>query len=202
MENIVTLSDLIKEYNELRSGLQLILEEANRYQLKKEKKSSPDDRYYECIQEFQEDAVKQFDELEVRYTSMDIAYKDVVTFFGENASEMKPDEFFGIFKTFTSSWEVCVYQRFDTCLLCIHLLNGSNFHEQKAMSDNVNAKKKLEQIEKARQVEKERKEKISERKKTKGIDISEGEKIVPQVNINPRMLIMFTTHSWRYRQGR
>jgi hypothetical protein len=45
------------------------------------------------------------------------------------------------------------------------------------MSDNVNAKKKLEQIEKARQIEKERKERISERKKTKGIDISEGELI-------------------------
>lgn len=43
------------------------------------------------------------------------------------------------------------------------------------MSDNVNAKKKLEQIEKGRQIEKERKERISERKKTKGIDISEGE---------------------------
>jgi hypothetical protein len=42
------------------------------------------------------------------------------------------------------------------------------------MSDNVNTKKKLEQIEKARQIEKERKERISERKKTKGIDISEG----------------------------
>jgi cytokinesis protein len=112
----VTLSDLIKEYNELRSGLQFILEEAKRYQMKKEKKSSPDDRYHICIQEFQEDAVKKFDELEVRYTSMDIAYKDVVTFFGENASEMKPDEFFGIFKTFTSSWEVCILLHFSHCL--------------------------------------------------------------------------------------
>jgi hypothetical protein len=49
------------------------------------------------------------------------------------------------------------------------------------MSDNVNAKKKLEQIEKARQIEKERKERISERKKTKGIDISEGELICSEV---------------------
>lgn len=52
------------------------------------------------------------------------------------------------------------------------------------MGDNVNAKKKLEQIEKARQVEKDRKERISERKKTKGIDISEGEKIKHEVDIS------------------
>jgi len=144
----VTLSDLIKEYNELRSGLQVILEEIERHQ-SGERDPVPDDQYYKFVSQFQEEAVPKFDELEVRYTAMDIAYKDVVTFFGENASEMKPDEFFGIFKTFTSSWE-------------------------KAMSDNVNAKKKLEQIEKARQIEKERKERISERKKTKGIDISEA----------------------------
>ena len=63
-------------------------------------------------------------------------------------------------------------------------LNKFNFREQKAMGDNVNAKKKLEQIEKARQVEKDRKERISERKKTKGIDISEGEKIKHEVDIS------------------
>jgi hypothetical protein len=117
LNDIVTLSDLIKEYNELRSGLQLILEETKRQNTKKDKNLSPDDQYYKSISEFQEEAIKKFDELEVRYTSMDIAYKDVVTFFGENAAEMKPDEFFGVFKTFTSSWEVRV-NRF----LCLIIL--------------------------------------------------------------------------------
>lgn len=42
------------------------------------------------------------------------------------------------------------------------------------MGDNVNAKKKLEQMEKVRQAEQERKERIAERKNNKGIDISEG----------------------------
>jgi hypothetical protein len=65
-----------------------------------------DDRYHQFSEDFQKDAVPKFDELEVRYTAMDVAYKDVVTFFGENPQEMKPDEFFAIFKTFTSSWEV------------------------------------------------------------------------------------------------
>ncbi|KAG2183787.1 hypothetical protein INT43_006798 [Umbelopsis isabellina] len=138
----VTLSDLIKEYNELRSGLQLIIDETKR-------ENATDDRYHQFSEDFQKDAVPKFDELEVRYTSMDVAYKDVVTFFGENPKEMKPDEFFAIFKTFTSSWE-------------------------KAMGDNVNAKKKLEQMEKVRQAEQERKERIAERKNNKGIDISEG----------------------------
>ena len=56
--------------------------------------------------DFRDKALSKFEELEVRYTSMDVAYKDAVSFYGENPSEMKPDEFFGIFKTFTSSWEV------------------------------------------------------------------------------------------------
>jgi cytokinesis protein len=86
----------------------MTLEEIERQQ-SDEAERSADDQFYKFVAQFQEEAVPKFDELEVRYTAMDIAYKDVVTFFGENASEMKPDEFFGIFKTFTSSWEVCYH---------------------------------------------------------------------------------------------
>lgn len=102
----VTLQDMVKDYNELRSGLQKLIQELDSHY--GEDYEAPDgDNYSKTMYEFKEKALEKFEELEVRYTSMDVAYKDAVSFYGENPAEMKPDEFFGIFKTFTSSWEVC-----------------------------------------------------------------------------------------------
>lgn len=101
----VTIQDLIKDYNELRVGLQKLIHELERY-ADGENELDDNDRFVEVMTAFRDTAIEKFDQLEVRYTSMDIAYKDVVTYFGENPRDMKPDEFFGIFKTFTSSWEV------------------------------------------------------------------------------------------------
>lgn len=101
----VTLQDLVKEYNEIRVGLQKLIQELdNHYE---EGYEAPEgDNYAQVMKKFRDDAIEKFEELEVRYTSMDVAYRDVVTYFGENPDQMKPDEFFSIFKTFTSSWEV------------------------------------------------------------------------------------------------
>jgi cytokinesis protein len=49
----------------------------------------------------------QFSIIETEMAQMHEAYKDCVKFYGEDPSIMKPDEFFGIFKTFMSSFEVC-----------------------------------------------------------------------------------------------
>ncbi|KAL9540551.1 hypothetical protein MBANPS3_009622, partial [Mucor bainieri] len=99
------------------------------------------------MRSFRNYAIEKFDDLEVRYTSMDVAYRDVVTYFGENPDQMKPDEFFGIFKTFTLSWE-------------------------RAMTDNVSARKKLGNMEKARRTEEERRERIKAQK-LRGVDTSD-----------------------------
>lgn len=112
----VTIQDLIKDYNELRVGLQKLTHELDRHYTEDndQEEIAANDRFVEVMTSFRDYAIEKFDQLEVRYTSMDVAYKDVVTYFGENPRDMKPDEFFGIFKTFTSSWEVsckcCVYQ--------------------------------------------------------------------------------------------
>jgi hypothetical protein len=68
--------------------------------------ANPGDNFASTMHKFCRYAIDKFDDLELRYTSMDVAYKDAVTFFGENPNEMKPDEFFAIFRTFMSSWEV------------------------------------------------------------------------------------------------
>ena len=102
---LVTLQDVVKEYNELRSGLQKLIGELEAH-YGAEYEAPEGDHFAEMMTDFRDKALSKFEELEVRYTSMDVAYKDAVSFYGENPSEMKPDEFFGIFKTFTSSWEV------------------------------------------------------------------------------------------------
>lgn len=107
----VTLQDVVKEYNELRSGLQKLIDELDAH-YGDDYKPEPGDNFAKTMVEFRDKALEKFEELEVRYTSMDVAYKDAVAFYGENPNEMKPDEFFGIFKTFTSSWEVST--RFNT----------------------------------------------------------------------------------------
>ena len=78
---------------------------------------------------------------------MDVAYKDVVSYFGEDPSDMKPDEFFGIFQTFTSSWS-------------------------KAKSDLEMQKKKREQAEKTKEFQAQRKARLNNR-----LDIKDGKQI-------------------------
>ncbi|RCH78757.1 hypothetical protein CU098_002048, partial [Rhizopus stolonifer] len=127
-----------REYNEIRVGLQKLIQELDNH-YEEDYEAPEGDNYAETMKRFRDDAMEKFEELEVRYTSMDVAYRDVVAYFGENPDQMKPDEFFSIFKTFTSSWE-------------------------RAMSDNVSAKKKIELREKTRQIEEARKEKIKAQK--------------------------------------
>lgn len=135
----------MKEYNELRSGLQRLIQELDNHY--GEGYEAPEgDRFAEVLTSFRDQALEKFEEMEVRYTSMDVAYKDAVAYYGENPNEMKPDEFFGIFKTFTSSWE-------------------------RAMSDNKAARKKLEQMERARQMDAERRERIKAQRR--GVDTSD-----------------------------
>jgi cytokinesis protein len=110
---------LIKDYNELRVGLQQIIYELDRH-YGDDYEAPQGDNFERIMTSFRDTSVEKFDQLEVRYTSMDVAYKDVVSYFGENPGDMKPDEFFSIFKTFTSSWEVSDRLQAITILLNSH----------------------------------------------------------------------------------
>jgi cytokinesis protein len=108
---------MVKEYNEIRADLQKLIQELDNHypEVDEEEEDSDEenesslavvDNYAQVMRNFRNEAIEKFEELESRYTSMDVAYRDVVGYFGENPDQMKPDEFFSIFKTFTSSWEV------------------------------------------------------------------------------------------------
>ncbi|KAG1445055.1 hypothetical protein G6F56_010051 [Rhizopus delemar] len=139
----VTIQDLIKDYNELRVGLQSLIHELECH-YGPEYEAEEGDNFAAVMYRFRDRAIEKFDQVEVRYTSMDIAYKDVVTYFGEDPSNMKPDEFFGIFQTFLSSWI-------------------------KAKTDVEMQKKKREQAEKAKQLQEQRKDRTKNR-----LDIKDG----------------------------
>lgn len=106
---------MVREYNEIRVDLKKLMDELdNHYPEDNEEEGLDDDDHYaQVMRNFRNEAIEKFEELEVRYTAMEVAYRDVVSYFGENPDQMKPDEFFSIFKTFTSSWEVNTYSRHD-----------------------------------------------------------------------------------------
>ncbi|KAG1474349.1 hypothetical protein G6F56_000414 [Rhizopus delemar] len=139
----VTIQDLIKDYNELRVGLQTLIHEIECH-YGPDYEAEEGDNFASVMNKFRDRAIEKFDLLEVRYTSMDIAYKDVVSYFGEDPSNMKPDEFFGIFQTFLSSWK-------------------------RAKSDIELQRKKKEQAEKSKQYQEQRKALLKNR-----LDIKDG----------------------------
>lgn len=101
----MSLPELQSDFNLIKTKLKEIKSELhthfyNGYQ------SCPDDRFCEVMTPFIESAEKEFAKAEAAMATMNTLYKDVVKFYGEDASIMKPDEFFGIFKTFTASFEV------------------------------------------------------------------------------------------------
>ncbi|KAF9956390.1 hypothetical protein BGZ72_002808 [Mortierella alpina] len=100
----VSLPELQSDYNHIKSKLKEIKVELQTH-YPDGYKFSPDDRFYEVMHPFIESAEKEFAKAETAMKEMDVLYKDCVKFYGEEPAIMRPDEFFGIFKTFSSSFE-------------------------------------------------------------------------------------------------
>ncbi|KAF9177605.1 Dishevelled associated activator of morphoproteinsis 2 [Haplosporangium sp. Z 767] len=100
----VSLPELQSDFNHIKTMLKEIKAELSSH-YPDSLKICPDDRFYEVMQPFIESAEEEFVKAEVTMKKMDGLYKDCVKFYGEDPAIMKPDEFFGIFKTFTASFE-------------------------------------------------------------------------------------------------
>lgn len=167
----MTIQDLIKDYNELRVGLQTLIHELDCH-YSNDYEAAPGDNFASVMYKFRDRAIEKFDQLEVRYTSMDVAYKDVVSYFGEDPSDMKPDEFFGIFQTFTSSWN-------------------------KAKSDIEMQKKKKEQAEKSKEFQAQRKARFNNR-----LDIKDGKQNQTTCSIDIALIKHYPRPNSRIRESR
>lgn len=68
------------------------------------------DRFLQVMEEYCSTANNRFEELEALYVNVDVKWKDVMLYYGENPKTMRPDEFFSIFSQFIQSWKVATVE--------------------------------------------------------------------------------------------
>lgn len=134
----MSLPDLQADFNYLKTKIKEIKTELHTHYFNGYK-STPEDRFYEVMQPFMVSAERAFEKVDKAMLEMDALYKEVVKFYGEDSVAMKPEEFFGIFKTFSASFE-------------------------KAREDNQKQKEKEAQREKAKTAAKARQEQMAVKK--------------------------------------
>lgn len=107
----VSLPELQSDFKMIESRLNDIKAELRSY-YPEGRQATPDDRFHEVMTPFIVSVEAEFAVTKVAMAEQDVLYKECVKFYGEDPVNMKPDEFFGIFKTFTSSFEVsqCVFR--------------------------------------------------------------------------------------------
>jgi hypothetical protein len=102
---MASISDIVQQYTDMRQGLkQLHVELDINWSQKTE--DMPQDRFYNVMEEYRVSAISRFEELETLYVNMDAKWKDALEYFGEEQKTIEPDEFFGIFSKFISTWKM------------------------------------------------------------------------------------------------
>lgn len=89
---------MVNEFRSLEASLNKVEEEIKHHE--------ETDRFVCVMREFHTQAYGEFKRLFLLRNKMNEWYDKVVRYYGEDPAKMHPDEFFGIFKRFTSSWEV------------------------------------------------------------------------------------------------
>ncbi|XP_076360416.1 disheveled-associated activator of morphogenesis 1-like isoform X3 [Tachypleus tridentatus] len=97
----VNMTELSKEIQGLKTGLQEVQKELEFY---RSHKQQPGDKFVPVMREFITSATYKFSELEDAYQDMKLRYEKVVRLYGEDPTQMQPDEFFAIFDTFLTSY--------------------------------------------------------------------------------------------------
>lgn len=106
----VSRSEMAAEYQAIESDLnKLETELQEHYPLKdnQEDQGIELDKFSSAMHTFYKEASTEFKRICMLSKKMDESYNQAVKFYGEDPKKMQPDEFFGIFKAFTDSWEKC-----------------------------------------------------------------------------------------------
>ena len=98
----VNLLDVKKGLSELKEGLRRIRDELNEHF----SDSGLDDEYSTRMWSFVAKAKTKLDNLTDDFNRADTAFSQAVNFYGEDDRSMSSSEFFGIFKTFVTSYKV------------------------------------------------------------------------------------------------
>ncbi|KAL1923354.1 uncharacterized protein VTP21DRAFT_8334 [Calcarisporiella thermophila] len=143
----VSYNETIKEFRSIKSQLKRLRVELDEHYAK-DTELEDGDLFPLKMREFLLGAEAKFEALEVRHNSMEVAFIDVVKYFGEDP-KISTDEFFGIFARFLHSFE-------------------------RVKTDIESQREKERRAEKRRQHEQERRERQkAKREKLKGVNISE-----------------------------
>ena len=102
----VSKAEIINEFRSLETSLEKIEQELKEHY--PETENDETDRFGPVMREFHEQAFGEFKRLYLLRNKMSEWYDKVVKYYDEDPAKMHPDEFFGTFKKFTSSWEVRV----------------------------------------------------------------------------------------------
>jgi len=99
----VNLQDVRKGLTELRDGLKAIRRELN----EKFSEIEQNDRYSKQMWSFLGNATQQMEDLNDDVNAADTLFTEVMRYFGEDDKNMSSTEFYGIFKTFITSYRKC-----------------------------------------------------------------------------------------------
>ncbi|OZJ05357.1 hypothetical protein BZG36_01530, partial [Bifiguratus adelaidae] len=101
---LMSIDDLGVQYRELVRNLNLLDKELVEY-FTDTSMLDPDDKYAMVMRQFHKKAKDKVEEIQMLYTSMDVAWKDVMAFYGENPTIAQPHVFFGTFGQFLEQWK-------------------------------------------------------------------------------------------------
>jgi cytokinesis protein len=102
----VNLLDTRKGTSELKEGLRVLRAELQDHFAEVDS-SNPNDVFSKKMWRFVGESKERLDDLIDEVTLADSTFSEVVKYYGEEDKNMSSTEFFGIFKTFVTSYQVC-----------------------------------------------------------------------------------------------
>lgn len=106
---MASITDIAQEYTDMRQGLKQLGIELDTH-WKGKGIDFKRDRFYAVMTEFRNSVMERFEEIEALYVNMDVKWKNVMIYYGENPQAMRPDEFLDIFARFLSNWKTCALE--------------------------------------------------------------------------------------------
>lgn len=106
---MASITDIVQEYTDMRQGLKQLGIELDAHWRGKGIDFKRD-RFYAVMTEFRNSVMERFEEIEALYVNMDVKWKNVMIYYGENPQTMRPDEFLDIFARFLSNWKTCALE--------------------------------------------------------------------------------------------
>ena len=124
---IVNLQEIRKGMSGLRDGLGKIKQELTNHLAD----AGEDDRYGRQMLAFYQRAKQQLEDLEDDVKNAESTFTDAINYYGEDDKNMSSSEFYGIFKTFVTSYKVKTLRN----LACKHVAKPVTPEMQERKSD-------------------------------------------------------------------